>query len=35
MNRARLEERLNELPLAQYVFFRTEELEFSPRVRMV
>ena len=35
MNRARFEEKLSDLPLAQYVFFRTEELKFSPRVRTV
>ena len=35
MNRARIEERLCKLPLAQYVFFRTEELEFSERIRTV
>ncbi len=35
MNRALLEAGLAELPVAQYVFFRTEELEFSERVRIV
>ncbi len=35
MNRAALERRLAELPLAQYEFFSTQELEFSPRIRKV
>ena len=35
MNREKLEEQLSQLPLAQYVFFDTEELEFSPRIRAV
>ena len=35
MNRARFEEKLSELPLAQYVFFPTDALEFSDRVRTV
>ena len=35
MNRARLEEQLRELPLAQYAFFRTDALEITPRVRAV
>ena len=35
MNRKSLEEQLAQLPLAQYVFFNTEELEFSPRIRAV
>ena len=35
MNRARLEEQLRALPLAQYAFFRTDALEITPRVRAV
>ena len=35
MNRAALEAQLAELPIAQYVFFQTPELEFSPRIRAV
>lgn len=35
MDRALLERQLAELPLAQYEFFRTEELEFSERIRRV
>lgn len=35
MNRAALEAQLAELPIAQYEFFRTEELEFSQRIRTV
>lgn len=35
MNRERLEAGLCALPLAQYIFFPTEALEFSPRVRTV
>ena len=35
MNRARLEEQLCALPLAQYAFFRTDALEITPRVRAV
>ena len=35
MNRPLLEEKLAELPLAQYEFFSTGELEFSERIRAV
>lgn len=35
MNRTVFEQRLAELPLAQYAFFSTQELEFSPRIRKV
>lgn len=35
MNRALLEAGLAELPVAQYEFFRTRELEFSERIRTV
>lgn len=35
MNRALLEEQLAQLPLAQYQFFTTDELSFSPRIRLV
>lgn len=35
MDRTWMEARLAELPLAQYAWFRTEELEFSPRIRQV
>ena len=35
MDRALLERQLAELPLAQYEFFQTAELEFSPRIRTV
>ncbi len=35
MDRALLERQLSELPLVQYEFFKTEELVFSDRVRMV
>ena len=35
MNRPLLEEQLAQLPLAQYEFFSTEELEFSERIRLV
>ena len=35
MNRSLLEERLAELPIAQYEFFSTQELEFSERIRLV
>ncbi len=35
MNRAELEAQLAELPIAQYAFFDTKDLEFSPRIRMV
>ena len=35
MDRALLERQLAELPLAQYEFFETEELEFSERIRTV
>ena len=35
MNRAALEEQLAQLPVAQYAFFRTDELAFSERVRTV
>lgn len=35
MDRALLEAQLAELPIAQYEFFDTDELEFSQRIRMV
>lgn len=35
MNIALLEEQLAQLPIAQYVFFSTKELDFSPRIRTV
>ena len=35
MNRARLEEKLSELPLYQYAFISTDELTFSPLVRYI
>ncbi len=35
MNRALLEEALAGLPIAQYEFFDTRELEFSERIRLV
>ena len=35
MNREKLEQALAELPVAQYVFFPTRELEFSERIRTV
>lgn len=35
MNRDRLIEHLAELPIAQFEFFRTEELTFSERIRTV
>ena len=35
MDRSALEQKLAELPIAQYLFFRTEALEFSPRIRTV
>lgn len=35
MNRELLEQRLAELPIAQFAFFPTEELEFSQRIRTV
>ncbi len=35
MNRPALEAALAGLPVAQYVFFSTAELEFSPRIRTV
>lgn len=35
MNRELLEEQLAQLPLAQYQFFSTQELEFSERIRLV
>lgn len=35
MNRELLISQLADLPIAQYEFFRTEELEFSPRIRQV
>lgn len=35
MNRALLEEQLSALPVAQYEFFRTEELLFSERIRRI
>lgn len=35
MNKVALEAQLAELPLAQYEFFGTEELEFTERIRLV
>lgn len=35
MNRELLEQQLLELPIAQYEFFATEELEFADRIRMI
>lgn len=35
MNRETLKAQLAELPIAQYEFFHTDELEFSQRIRMV
>lgn len=35
MDRSALEQKLAELPIAQYLFFHTDELEFSPRIRTV
>lgn len=35
MNRALLEEQISQLPIAQFAFFSTEELEFSQRIRAV
>ena len=35
MDRALLERQLARLPLAQYEFFETDELEFSERIRTV
>lgn len=35
MDRGLLERQLAELPIAQYAFFDTKELEFSPRIRAV
>lgn len=35
MNRERLEEQLSELPIAQYEFFETQELEFAERIRTI
>ena len=35
MNRELLEQQLSELPLAQYEFFETEELEFAERIRVI
>lgn len=35
MDRERLELQMAELPIVQYEFFETEELTFSPRVRIV
>ena len=35
MNRELLEKQLNELPIAQYEFFETSELEFAQRIRMI
>ena len=35
MDRKWLEERVGELPIVQYEFFDTEELTFTPRVRLV
>ena len=35
MDRTLLEEGLRELPIVQYEFFETEELVFTPRVRVV
>ena len=35
MNRELLAAQLADLPIAQFEFFSTEELEFSPRIRQV
>lgn len=35
MNRELLEQQLSELPLAQYEFFETHELEFAERIRVI
>lgn len=35
MNRPLLEEQLSQLPIAQFAFFSTDELEFSQRIRTV
>lgn len=35
MNRELLEQQLSELPIAQYEFFETEELEFAQRIRTI
>ena len=35
MNMPQLEAQLSELPIVQYEFFKTEELTFTPRVRLV
>lgn len=35
MNRQLLEQQLLELPIAQYEFFETEELEFAQRIRLI
>ena len=35
MDREKLERQLAELPIVQYIFFETEELVFTERVRMV
>ena len=35
MNRAAVEAQLAELPLAEFVWFETAELEFSERIRTV
>ena len=35
MNREAFEEKLAALPIAQYAFFETTELEFSERIRTV
>ena len=35
MNRELLEAQLGELPIVQYEFFKTEDLTFTPRVRLV
>ncbi len=35
MDRAKLEAQLGRLPIVQYAFFKTEELTFTPKVRLV
>ena len=35
MNRELLEQQLSQLPIAQYEFFETHELEFAQRIRMI
>ena len=35
MDRELLERQLTQLPIVEYLFFETEELTFSPRVRYI